>query len=401
MGTWIGGDRDGHPNVNAGVLEHALATQAALIFDHYLAEVHALGREFAVSTRIKAAPPAILALAERSGDDSPFRTDEPYRRAFAGIYARLAASAEALAGTRAMPSPIATRPPYLAPAEFAAELDTVIAALAAQGAAQLAAGRLQSLRRKVDVFGFHLASIDLRQSSGEHEKTLAELFARAGVEADYTGLDETARVALLARELTGPRPLRSPHLAYSAHVDKELAILAATATGLRRYGAQAVPHHVISHCQSVSDLLEVALLLREAGLLRPGPGAGTQVMDLDIIPLFESITDLVAAPAIIDAALALPAYRALIDARGGAQEVMLGYSDSNKDGGNLASSWSLHKASSALVEVCARHGVRLRLFHGRGGTVGRGGGPSYEAILAQPPGTVRGQIRLTEQGEVI
>ena len=398
VGTWIGGDRDGNPNVTAQTLGAALTQQAQLALGHYLEQVNLLGKELSISTRIKRVPPALLALAEASGDDSPYRRDEPYRRALSGIYARLAASAESLTGHHAALQPSARRAPYASAEELAADLDTVAGALAEQGAGRLAEGRLVRLRRQISLFGFHLAPVDLRQSSDEHEATVAELLARAGVEAHYAALEEEARIALLARELSGPRPLRSPHLEYSHRVQRELAVLAAAADGRRRFGARAVPHYVISHCESVSDLLEVGVLLREVGLLRPGmrPELG-----MDIIPLFESIADLERSGAIVDRALKLPLYRAWIDARGGEQEVMLGYSDSNKDGGYLASSWSLNEASTGLVRVCHAHGVRLRLFHGRGGTVGRGGGPSYDAILAQPPDSVDGALRLTEQGEVI
>ncbi|HVC12518.1 MAG TPA: phosphoenolpyruvate carboxylase, partial [Burkholderiales bacterium] len=398
VGSWIGGDRDGNPNVTAAVLQHALAQQAQLVLGHYLGEVHQLGKELSVSTRVKAVPAALRALAESSGDDSPYRRDEPYRRALAGIYARLAASAAALAGLHATPAPGSTLPPYASAEEFAADLEIIAQALQEHGAGRLAQGRLAVLRRQASLFGFHLAPIDLRQSSDEHEAVVAELLARAGVEAHYAALDEEARIALLARELAGPRPLRSPHLEYSARVQRELAILAAAADGRRRCGPRAVPHYVISHCKSVSDLLEVGVLLREVGLLKPD---ARPELDMDIIPLFESIADLEHSGAIIDRALKLPLYRSWVDARGVAQEVMLGYSDSNKDGGYLSSNWSLHEAATDLVRVCHAHGVRLRLFHGRGGTVGRGGGPSYEAILAQPAGSVDGALRLTEQGEVI
>jgi phosphoenolpyruvate carboxylase len=398
IGTWIGGDRDGNPFVTADVLEHALREQSRRAFVLYLARVDALGKALSVSTRIRAVPAAIAALAEASGDDSPYRSDEPYRRAFSAIYARLAASALALTGLQARPAPSVLQPAYPGPQAFAADLDAVAHGLEAQGAGLLAEGPLHDLRRQVSVFGFHLAPIDLRQDAGTHAQLVGELLARAGVEPDYAGLDEPARVALLARELDGPRPLRSPHLDYSPLARSELAILGTAADGLRRFGPRAVPHTVISHCTSVSDLLEVGVLLREVGLLRPGDPPR---LDLDIIPLFESIADLERAHEVLDAALQQPLYRAWVAARGDAQEVMLGYSDSNKDGGFLTSSWSLHKASGALLEVTQRHGVRLRLFHGRGGTIGRGGGPSHDAILAQPAGTVDGALRMTEQGEVI
>jgi phosphoenolpyruvate carboxylase len=391
VGTWIGGDRDGNPYVDAATLRGALAQQAALIFAHYLEETGHLYKELALSARIRAVPAGIEALAAASGESSAYRRDEPYRRAMAGIYARLAAAAESLAGVKANPAAAVTRPAYAKADEFLADLSLVSTSLKAQGAGRLAEGRLAALERKVTLFGFHLAPIDLRQSSGEHQAALAELLARAGVAADYESLDEKARVAVLANELSGPRPLRIPHLEYSPFVEGELAILAAAAEGRRRYGVRAVPHYVISHCSAVSDLLEVAVLLREAGLARA----------LDIIPLFESIADLARCGEVLGAALDLPFYRDWVAARGGEQEVMLGYSDSNKDGGYFTSNWALYKASITLVRVCRERGVRLRLFHGRGGTIGRGGGPSYEAVLAQPAGSVEGALRLTEQGEVI
>ncbi len=398
LGTWIGGDRDGNPNVGAATLELALAQQARVAFEHYLHEVNELGRELALSTRIRAAPPEIAAAAAASGDESPYRRDEPYRRIVSGIYARLAATAAALCGVRAVPAPALERPAYADAGEFATDLALLERGLVAQRVGRLADGRLRELMCAVAVFGFHLARVDLRQSSGEHEAVVAELLARAGVAPDYGKREEAARIELLARELSGPRPLHSPHLEYSARVTSELAVVAAAAAGRRRLGARAVPHYVISHCQSVSDLLEVGVLLREAGLLRPGAAAA---LDLDIVPLFESITDLERCGEVMAAALDHPLYRGWVRGRGDEQEVMLGYSDSNKDGGYLASNWALYKAAAALREVGAARGVRMRLFHGRGGTVGRGGGPSYDAILAQPAGSVDGALRLTEQGEVI
>jgi phosphoenolpyruvate carboxylase len=279
------------------------------------------------------------------------------------------------------------------------DLDLIARALTAQGAGLLAEGRLRNLRRGVSIFGFHLAAIDLRQSSDEHEAAVAELLAKAGVVADYHALNEDARVSLLAGELAGTRPLRSPHLAYSARTESELAILNVVAGAHRKFGRDAVQHYIISHCESLSDLLEVGILLKEVGLLRPGPELA---VDLDIVPLFETIADLGAGADIIAQAFQLPLYRAMVAVRGNCVEIMLGYSDSNKDGGYLTSNWSLYKAATKLVEVvCRAHGVRLRLFHGRGGSVGRGGGPSYQAILAQPPDSVGGMLRLTEQGEVI
>src|SRR4051812_18140825 len=398
VGSWIGGDRDGNPNVDAGVLRAAQMQHARLLLEHYLQEVHALGRELGLSARLASVPAQVHALAARSPDKSPHRQDEPYRLALSGIYARLAASSASLAQQAASPPPLGSGLPFASCEEFAAELAAIANALQAQGARLLAQGRLRLLQRKVSLFGFHLAPLDLRQSSDVHEAAVAELLARAGVEADYPRLDEAARAALLSRELAGPRPLRSLHLRYSSLLEKELSVLQAAAEGRERFGAASVPRYVISHCDSVSDLLEVGVLLREAGLLRPDDAAP---LALDIVPLFESIAALERCGEVLGAALALPLYRGWVKGRGGEQEVMLGYSDSNKDGGYLTSNWSLYKAAEALLGACRKRGVRLRLFHGRGGTIGRGGGPSYEAVLAQPPGTVDGALRLTEQGEVI
>jgi len=377
VGSWVGGDRDGNPNVGPEALETATDAQSQLIVSHYLEELQLLGRELGLSARLMPTPREVLEAAERSGDESAHHTDEPYRRIAYGIHSRLAASR------------------YGSAAELLGDLDLIARGLEQQGAALLADGRLRALRRKVSVFGFHLAPIDLRQSSDVHAATVAELLQRAGVEPGYEALDEGKRVALLARELAGPRPLRSPHLGYSPRVERELEITAAATRANHRLGAQAVSKYVISHCESVSDLLEVGVLLREAGLLRPG------AVEVDVIPLFESIADLERCGAIMEGAFSQRVYRDWVRSRGDEQEVMLGYSDSNKDGGYLSSSWSLYKATGDLMRVCARHGVRLRLFHGRGGSVGRGGGPSYEAVLSQPPGSIAGALRLTEQGEVI
>jgi len=397
VGSWIGGDRDGNPNVDAAVLRTAQVLHARLVFEHYLGEVNALGRELGLSGRQAHVPPEVESLAERSGDPSPHRQDEPYRRALTGIYARVAATAEALAQHLASPPPLNKALAYPSADEFAAELAIISSALKAQGAALLASGRLRALERKVCLFGFHLAPLDLRQSSDLHEQAVDELLARAGTPG-YRDMNETRRIALLEKELTSPRLLRSPYVEYSPLVQKELAILEAAAEGRRRFGARSVARYVISHCDSVSDLLEVGLLLREAGLVRPG---APSPLEIDIVPLFESVADLATCGEVMKKALELPLYRAWIAGRQNEHEVMLGYSDSNKDGGYVASNWALYKAAESLRDVCQPRGVRLRLFHGRGGTIGRGGGPSYEAVLAQPPGTVDGALRLTEQGEVI
>ena len=405
MGSWIGGDRDGNPNVNADTMRHALLRQSGTILDFYLDEVHALGAELSASTLLVPASDALVALTGQSPDDSPHRSDEPYRRALIGIHARLAATALVL-GAAALPGRESgqqagqeadQRLPYRDAEELHADLSVLAASLAASNGAILAEPRLNGLLRAVRIFGFHLASLDLRQGSDTHEQVLAELFARGGVEPAYAALDEERKVALLLAELARPRLLFSPFLDYSETTSSELQVFRTARELRQRYGTRAIRHYIISHTETVSDLLEVLVLQKETGLLRPQD----MHSDVMVVPLFETIPDLQQAAGIMAAWMALPPVAQLNAHQGKLQEVMLGYSDSNKDGGFLTSNWELYQAELKLLDVFAEAGVRLRLFHGRGGTVGRGGGPSYEAILAQPPGTVNGQIRLTEQGEII
>ena len=399
MGSWIGGDRDGNPFVTAESLEGAMRRQATVAFEHYLFETHRLGAELSMSSRLVAPTAELLALAEKSGDASAHRQDEPYRRALIGVYARLAASMGALAGIEPIRRPEVTLEAYANPQEFRADLDTIATALATHASGALAAGRLAQLRYAIDVFGFHLASIDLRQNSDVHEVAVGELLAKAHVCADYLQLDEAARVNTLLQELGNPRALRIAGETYSETTVGELAVFQAAAGINARFGADAVPNAIISKAQSVSDLLEVALLLKETGSLPTHDGRSR--LNISIIPLFETITDLQAAAGIMRAAFALPQYRAWLDGRDGLQEIMLGYSDSNKDGGYLTANWELYGAQKRLGDLSVETGVKLRLFHGRGGTVGRGGGPTFEAILAQPAGCSAAGLRITEQGEVI
>ena len=396
MGSWIGGDRDGNPFVTAEVLREAVRLQARTAFSHYLEEVHALGGELSMSLRLQEPTPALLSLARAAQDPSRHRQDEPYRQALSGIYSRLTATARARAGLVPSREPHREMEAYADETAFAADLQVIADSLASHGAAQIALVRLKPLQCALRVFRFHLAAIDLRQNADVHEAVVAELLAAVGVEPAYLALDEPARVALLSRELGTPRPLVSPHLEYGEKTQSELAILRAAAEIHALYGAPALPHYIISKAASLSDLLEVALLLKEVGLFTLERG-----LAMDIVPLFETIADLENAHDVMQTAFAMPAYRGWVAGRGNVQEVMLGYSDSNKDGGYLAANWALHKAQRALVEVHRKAGVRLRLFHGRGGTVGRGGGPAYDAIRAQPRGALDGAIRLTEQGEII
>jgi phosphoenolpyruvate carboxylase len=407
MGQWIGGDRDGNPNVTAETLEYALRRQAELALRHYLTEVHYLGSELSLSATLVDVSVEMQALAERSPDTSEHRKDEPYRRALTGVYARLAATLRDLTGGEAARHAVPPQNPYTRSEEFLADLHTVEQSLAEKHGTVLAAPRLRPLIRAVEVFGFHLATVDLRQSSDKHEAVIAELLATARIEPAYASLAEDAKQTLLLKLLDDARPLRVPDAEYSPLAKSELAIFAAARVARTRYGAAAIRHYIISHTETVSDLLEALLLQKEVGLLR-GAMNSNATCDLIVVPLFETIEDLRNAAPIVRAFYALPNIQALIERSGAEQDVMLGYSDSNKDGGIFTSNWELYRAGIALVSLFDElnkkkktNPIRLRMFHGRGGTVGRGGGPSYQAILAQPPGTVRGQIRLTEQGEVI
>src|SRR5215467_13287729 len=397
MGSWIGGDRDGNPFVTEAVLRHTLRLQSNHALKFYLEELHILGAELSLDDRLVGASDELVALADRSPDKSPNRRNEPYRRAISGIYARLAATAWALDRLEAPHHAVGQAPPYSDASDLIADLAVLNRSLAANGSMALARGRLKTLRRAVDVFGFHLAGVDLRQNADVHERTVGELLEIASPGTGYAKRDEEQRIRHLLAELMTVRPLTSPFVAYSALTTSELAIFRAAADAHRHYGRAAVPNYVISKAEGASDILEVAVLLKEAGLLRPREAA----LDINIVPLFETIDDLRNCAGIMERLLNLPEYARLLESRGRLQEVLLGYSDSNKDGGFLTSGWELYKAETALIDVFRRRGMRLRLFHGRGGSVGRGGGPSYQAILAQPGGAVQGGIRITEQGEVI
>jgi phosphoenolpyruvate carboxylase len=396
-GSWIGGDRDGNPNVTADVVRRATGSAAFTALAHYLAELTDLEQELSMSARLITITPDLTALAE--GCDEKVRADEPYRRAVRVIRGRLTATAAEILDRQPQHELDLGLEAYSAPGELRADLDVVDASLRTHGSVLLADDRLARLRESVRVFGFHLSGLDMRQNSDVHEEVVGELLAWAGVHPDYGSLPEDERVELLVGELSTRRPLVGDRAKLSDLARGELGVVAAAARAVELYGPAAVPNYVISMCQSVSDVLEAAILLKEAGLL---DASGSEpYCPVGISPLFETIDDLHNGASTLQAMLELPLYRSLVDARGGCQEVMLGYSDSNKDGGYLAANWAVYRAELTLAEVARKTGIRLRLFHGRGGTVGRGGGPSYQAILAQPPGAVNGSLRLTEQGEVI
>ena len=405
MGSWIGGDRDGNPFVTADVMRLATGRQTHVALGHHLATLNRLGRDLSMSARLITPTTELLALADESGDDSPFRADEPYRRALRGMHARLHAFATATIDPDVDdvpgPPPAVARPAYETIDELLADLDIVDASLRTHGATTLADAEIEPARRAAAIFGAHLCGLDMRQNSSVHETVIADLLANAGVHDDYLSLGEQGRVDVLTAELGSPRLLRHPSARYGEQTISELAVIDEAARSVERVGPRAIPHYVISMAETVSDVLEVAVLLKEVGLVEPAVNGRAATSRLDIVPLFETIGDLADSATTLGAMLANPVYRQLVTSRGDRQEVMIGYSDSNKDGGYLSSQWNLFAAQASLVDAANASGIELRLFHGRGGTVGRGGGPAYQAILAQPPGSVDRSIRLTEQGEMV
>ena len=399
MGSWIGGDHDGNPYVTEDVVRYATDRAAGTILRHYVKQLHSLERELSFSDRLTQVSVDLVELANRGQNDVPNRVDEPYRRAVHGIRGRVAATAISRLGASVVEGDWSCHEPYSSVEEMRADLDVVEASLRRSHDDLIADHRLADIQGATDVFGFHLYSLDLRQNSESHEDILTELFRLSGVAEDYRSLPERRRVEILTRELTSARPLVPRGVELSEVTARELGIRRAAADAVEAYGPEVVPHCIISMCSSVSDLLEPMILLKEVGLISVEDGAPSGTVD--VIPLFETIEDLQAGASVLREAWDVPLYRRYVASRGDLQEVMLGYSDSNKDGGYFAANWALYDAETAIAAVAREEGVRLRLFHGRGGTVGRGGGPSYEAILAQPKGAVQGSVRITEQGEII
>lgn len=396
IGGWIGGDRDGNPFVSAETLRYAFGRQAATVFYFYRDQLGKLYQELSLSIRNVDVSNAVLELSACSPDDDISREEEPYRRAVAYISSRLVATSHTFDlnyGCR-----FGLSEPYADSDEFLQDLWAVYDSLVDNGSELLANERLSDLIRAVEVFGFYLMPLDLRQYSGIHAETVHDLFKHADLE-DYLSLSETARQRVLLRELATARPLYNPYVKYDEQTERELAIFQAAADIKNRFGEIAINQSIISNAEQVSDLLALALLMKETGLLTIINGQ--PMSRLNIVPLFETIEALQNSTRVMSEILEKPWYKAVVASRDNVQEIMLGYSDSNKDGGYVTSQWSLYQAEVQLVELAEKYNVRLRLFHGRGGSVGRGGGPSFEAILAQPKGSVAGQIRITEQGEVI
>ncbi|WP_087063300.1 phosphoenolpyruvate carboxylase [Corynebacterium glutamicum] len=400
-GSWIGGDHDGNPYVTAETVEYSTRRAAETVLKYYARQLHSLEHELSLSDRMNKVTPQLLALADAGHNDVPSRVDEPYRRAVHGVRGRILATTAELIGEDAVEGVwFKVFTPYASPEEFLNDALTIDHSLRESNDVLIADDRLSVLISAIESFGFNLYALDLRQNSESYEDVLTELFERAQVTANYRELSEAEKLEVLLKELRSPRPL-IPHGSdeYSEVTDRELGIFRTASEAVKKFGPRMVPHCIISMASSVTDVLEPMVLLKEFGLIAANGDnpRGT----VDVIPLFETIEDLQAGAGILDELWKIDLYCNYLLQRDNVQEVMLGYSDSNKDGGYFSANWALYDAELQLVELCRSAGVKLRLFHGRGGTVGRGGGPSYDAILAQPKGAVQGSVRITEQGEII
>lgn len=390
MGMWVGGDRDGNPFVTAETLKLSATTQCQVIMNYYDDKLYTLYRDFALSSNFAETSQAVADMAERSADHSVYREKEPYRRAFHYIREKIQNTKHYLLENEDR------SPRYASAKEFKEELQLIRDSLLENQAENLITGEFTEILEAVDVFGFYLASIDMRQDSSVHEACVAELLASANIEADYSALDEEAKISLLLRQLSeDPRILSATHTEKSEVLQTELAIFQTARELKDKLGEEVIKQNIISHTESISDMLELAVMLKEVGLINSFQAR------VQIVPLFETIDDLENANQIMQNYLALPMVQQWIASKDGYQEIMLGYSDSNKDGGYLSSGWTLYKAQQDLTKIGDRFGVKITFFHGRGGTVGRGGGPTFDAITSQPFGSINDRLRLTEQGEVI
>ena len=433
MGMWIGGDRDGNPFVTADTLKRSATIQSEVILNYYIEKISKLYRHFSLSTSLSNTSEAVAEMAALSSDTSVFREKEPYRRAFHYIQSKLIqtlvnlkewtmvgetredryAVERLLGASNHQQGPVSDyidnrisgalkeisakeSPAYASAQEFKEDLEKIKDSLLENKSEYLISGEFAELLEAIDVFGFYLASIDMRQDSSVHEACVAELLKSAGINDHYSDLSEDEKCQILLKELLeDPRILSATHADKSELLEKELAIFQTARELKDRLGEEVIRQNIISDATSVSDMLELAVMLKEVGLI------DTEKARVQIVPLFETIEDLDHSEETMRSYLSLPIAKRWIASKNNYQEIMLGYSDSNKDGGYLSSCWTLFKAQQQLTAIGDEFGVKITFFHGRGGTVGRGGGPTYEAITSQPLKSINDRIRLTEQGEVI
>lgn len=390
MGMWIGGDRDGNPFVTAETLKQSALTQCEVIMNYYDKKIYQLYREFSLSTSIVNVSKQVREMARKSKDNSIYREKELYRRALFDIQSKIQATKTYLIEDEE----VGTR--YETANDFYKDLIAIRDSLLENKGESLISGDFVELLQAVEIFGFYLASIDMRQDSSVYEACVAELLKSAGIHSRYSELSEEGKCELLLKELEeDPRILSATHAENSELLAKELAIFKTARVLKDKLGDDVIRQTIISHATSLSDMLELAILLKEVGLV------DTERARVQIVPLFETIEDLDHSEETMRKYLSLSLAKKWIDSRNNYQEIMLGYSDSNKDGGYLSSCWTLYKAQQQLTAIGDEFGVKVTFFHGRGGTVGRGGGPTYEAITSQPLKSIKDRIRLTEQGEVI
>lgn len=390
MGMWIGGDRDGNPFVTAKTLKQSALTQCEVIMNYYDKKIYQLYREFSLSTSIVNVSKQVREMACQSKDNSIYREKELYRRALFDIQSKIQATKTYLIEDEE----VGTR--YETANDFYKDLIAIRDSLLENKGESLISGDFVELLQAVEIFGFYLASIDMRQDSSVYEACVAELLKSAGIHSRYSELSEEEKCDLLLKELEeDPRILSATHAEKSELLAKELAIFKTARVLKDKLGDDVIRQTIISHATSLSDMLELAILLKEVGLV------DTERARVQIVPLFETIEDLDHSEETMRKYLSLSLAKKWIDSRNNYQEIMLGYSDSNKDGGYLSSCWTLYKAQQQLTAIGDEFGVKVTFFHGRGGTVGRGGGPTYEAITSQPLKSIKDRIRLTEQGEVI
>ncbi len=408
FGSWMGGDRDGNPNVTPQVTAESVRLLSQAIRRRYFHTVEDISRRLSMSSHQVGASDELVTFLQTYGELFPevaHRTlarypREPYRQACAFIREKLLRSVALAEDARQLDwdgTPLRSQTAYMRSSELLADLRMLQNSLRANKGSAVAAGALKRFIRQVDVFGLHLATLDCRQHSDRHQNALAEVLERAGVCKDFASLSEAQRVELLSAELTNRRPLIPARLSYTPETVETIETFRTIAAILDQLAPESIDTYIISMTRGASDILTALLFAREAGLFQPAAG----ISRLNIAPLFETGADLAGGAAILEACLNVPVYREHLKLRGNVQEIMIGYSDSNKDVGFLAANWALYKAQAALRNVATKEQIRLRLFHGRGGAIGRGGGPANKAILAQPPGSVGNQIKLTEQGEVI
>lgn len=401
MGMWIGGDRDGNPYVSAETLHLSATIQSKVIFDYYIKAVNSLYRTISISTSYVQPTPEVAELSKLSGDNSPFRANEPYRRAFYYIESRLVHTEKDLLGKTSKASVVKEADAEKAPAykdatAFKEDLEAIKRSLIQNHDRAVTSGEYDNLLEAIDVFGFHLATIDMRQDSSVNEACVAELLKSAKICGNYSDLSEEEKIQVLLNELNNdPRSLHSSAAPKSELLQKELKIYQTARKLKDTLGENVIKQHIISHTESISDMLEQAIMLKEYGLL------DSEKARVQVVPLFETVEDLQNSRAIMKRYLNFDIVKRWVTSKGNYQEIMLGYSDSNKDGGYLASCWSLYKAQKELTAIGENMGIKITFMHGRGGTVGRGGGPSYEAITSQPFGSIKDRIRTTEQGEII